>query len=64
VKEGYRVVVFTNQGGVEFGHTGVDTLKTKFQAIHEKLGIPILFLGATHDDKYRKPRTGMWDYFE
>lgn len=63
VEEGYRVVVFTNQGGVEKGHTQIDTLKKKFEAIHQALKLPMTFVGSTHGDKYRKPGTAMWDYF-
>jgi len=63
VKEGYRVVVFTNQGGVEQGHIKVTDLKAKFGQIAEKLDISILFLGATATDGCKKPMTGMWELF-
>lgn len=61
--KGFRIVVFTNQGGVEAGHTSVKELQTKFTAIANKLDLPIVFLAATEGDKYKKPMTGMWDYF-
>jgi histidinol phosphatase-like enzyme len=50
VEEGYRIVVFTNQGGVSEGHTKIDHLKKKFNAISEKAGVPMLFMGATDGD--------------
>ena len=57
-------MIFTNQGGVEAGHTTAADLKKKFGMIQKALGIPMTFLAATHSDMYRKPTTGMWDYLE
>jgi HAD superfamily hydrolase (TIGR01662 family) len=56
-------VVFTNQGGVRAGKTTVGELKSKFSKIQAALSIPMLFLGATDDDIYRKPSPEMWRYF-
>eukprot|EP00347_Sterkiella_histriomuscorum_P006646 403351974 len=62
-KDGYSIVVFTNQGGVEAGHTSVKDLVRKFELIQKAIGLPMLFLAATHSDKYRKPAQGAWEYF-
>ena len=39
-------------------------MKSKFTGIQAALGIPMLFLAATHDDKYRKPSLGMVNHVE
>ena len=35
----------------------------KFELIQKAIGLPMLFLAATHSDKYRKPAQGAWEYF-
>lgn len=62
VAEGFRIVVFTNQGGVESGKTNVLELEKKFELIQKHMALPMVFLAATTDDIYRKPATGMWDF--
>lgn len=59
----YCIVIFTNQGGVEKGHTSIAELKKKFSLIQNTLKLPLLFLAATNDDKYRKPSTATWEFF-
>ena len=48
--DGYRVVFFTNQAGIEKGRVQPDTIRTKIEAIVAELGIPVLvsflFLGV------------------
>eukprot|EP01105_Mastigella_eilhardi_P018693 TRINITY_DN4345_c0_g1_i5.p2 TRINITY_DN4345_c0_g1~~TRINITY_DN4345_c0_g1_i5.p2 ORF type:complete len:357 (+),score=76.32 TRINITY_DN4345_c0_g1_i5:517-1587(+) len=66
-KEGKRLVIFTNQGGI-CGKSGYDTTKErmitgKIDDIAAELGVPIQALIATTDDLYRKPATDMWDAF-
>lgn len=63
-QEGYRIVVCTNQGGIATGKARTGDLKIKFKDIAKAAGVPMIFLGATHEDKYRKPSTGMFDFFE
>ena len=62
---GFRVVVFTNQGGVYTKKRTLAQLKTQFCAIQKKLGIPMTFLAACGggNDKFRKPSPAMWRYF-
>lgn len=38
-------------------------LVKKFTLIQSDIGLPMLFLAATNDDKYRKPSTAAWDWF-
>lgn len=38
----------------------MDTFKLKAAAILTNLDVPLTLYAATENDKYRKPRTGMW----
>lgn len=62
-KNGYKVVVFTNQGGVESGNSDPESLKGKVIDIIKEVQVPLYVVIATATDLYRKPATGMWDYF-
>jgi bifunctional polynucleotide phosphatase/kinase len=64
-KQNFRVVVFTNQGGVAAGNTSIKDLQAKFSAIHKACNIPMMFLAAiAAHDKHRKPSTGMFAHLE
>lgn len=67
----YRVVVFTNQGGLVLHSdpkskapknlkSRVSAFKQKCNAVLSQLDIPVTLYAATGKDIYRKPRTGMW----
>ncbi|KAL2150361.1 hypothetical protein VTH82DRAFT_6924 [Thermothelomyces myriococcoides] len=69
--EGYRVVVFTNQGGLTLhpdpkaktpksAKNRVPAFKQKCNAVLDQLNIPITLYAATGKDIYRKPRPGMF----
>ena len=62
VADGFRIVVFTNQGGVSIGKRTVGDLKTQFTAMQEKFKLPMTFLAATGGsaDPHRKPSPIMW----
>mmetsp|Transcript_26977 Transcript_26977/g.38013 ORF Transcript_26977/g.38013 Transcript_26977/m.38013 type:complete len:454 (+) Transcript_26977:52-1413(+) len=62
-KNGYKVVVFTNQGGVESGNSDPEALKGKIIDIIKEIEVPLFVVIATATDLYRKPAVGMWDYF-
>jgi len=57
------VIIFTNQGGIKLDKPGskLDIFKLKVVSILSILDIPLTLYGATENDKYRKPRSGMWD---
>lgn len=61
--DGYKIVIFTNQKGISRGRTSAPDFKKKVQRIIQKLGVPIQAIVSTGTGKYRKPNTGMWDYF-
>ena len=60
-KEGFMIVIFTNQKGVGNNKIPLSNFTTKFKNISDELSIPINFFLASKDDYYRKPCTGMWD---
>eukprot|EP00026_Physarum_polycephalum_P005964 Phypoly_transcript_06003.p1 GENE.Phypoly_transcript_06003~~Phypoly_transcript_06003.p1 ORF type:complete len:564 (+),score=114.23 Phypoly_transcript_06003:157-1848(+) len=62
-KDGYRLVIFTNQAGIGTGKTKADDIKGKIIDLSKALGIPIVAVVATDKDKYRKPSPALWDFF-
>lgn len=60
--DGYRVVFFTNQGGIEKKRAKFSDLKYKFENMITQLEIPVYVFIATGENHMRKPSTGMWDY--
>ena len=63
VADGYRIVIFTNQKGIQEGKQDKAGMKNKIKNILNELGITALAMVSCGDDEYRKPCTGMWDYF-
>jgi bifunctional polynucleotide phosphatase/kinase len=63
-KDNYKIVIFTNQAGVSLNRTDIDEITKKIKKIKKKLNIPLDALIATHKDYYRKPFTGMWDFWK
>ncbi|KXZ54289.1 hypothetical protein GPECTOR_5g376 [Gonium pectorale] len=62
--EGYKVVVFTNQGSIKSAVTGKAAAKVKdrIDNVMAELGIPAQVFAAPADDCHRKPDIGMWTY--
>uniref|UniRef100_F1L4U3 Bifunctional polynucleotide phosphatase/kinase n=1 Tax=Ascaris suum TaxID=6253 RepID=F1L4U3_ASCSU len=63
-KDGYKIVLFTNQKGIQMGHLDANAFKHKIEAICAKLSVPVQVFVSLGTLKYRKPCTGMWDYME
>lgn len=61
-KDGYRVVFFTNQAGMEKQKTMPEVFKAKVEAIISSLSIPVFVFVSTGVNHFRKPYTAMWDY--
>lgn len=59
-KDGFKIVIFTNQAGVSSNKTTVPDIKKKIENVIEGLGIPVQAFIATGDNFFRKPMTGMW----
>ena len=69
-EEDYLVVFLSNQGnvslkdnpkGLQKDTPSLLNLKNQITSIFKQLDFPISFYGATMQDHFRKPRTGMWD---
>ncbi|KIV88376.1 polynucleotide kinase 3'-phosphatase [Exophiala mesophila] len=69
-EEGYAIVFLSNQGNVSLKDNpkslqkdtpSLVNLKNQITSIFRQLDIPLSFYGATAQDRFRKPRTGMWD---
>lgn len=72
-KEGYRIVIFTNQAGLTLHPdpnskgpkkglaNRVEQFKQKCSTVFAHLNVPLTIYAATAHDTFRKPRTGMWD---
>ena len=59
---GYRIVIFTNQGGLPKGKPTKDDFMKKMNAVAERIDVPLLVMVASGQDIYRKPCTGMWNH--
>eukprot|EP00439_Symbiodinium_sp_Y106_P078459 s1099_g17.t1 len=62
--QGYRLVIFTNQGNIRSALDGkrAEAFKGYVDDFAKKLEVPFLVLASTQRDKYRKPNTGMWEH--
>lgn len=61
--QGYRVVFFTNQAGIEKLKTKAEDITKKVEDMIGELAIPVLCFVCTGSNQYRKPSTNMWDFF-
>ena len=61
--QGYTIVIFTNQAGVTKNKLNINDITVKINNIRKNFNFDINVFIATDDDYYRKPMTGMWDFF-
>jgi bifunctional polynucleotide phosphatase/kinase len=61
LKDGFKIVVFTNQGGISKGKTNKNEWSNKVNAVQKFLNVPLQVYSATETDYYRKPAIGMWE---
>ena len=61
-KDGYKIVIFTNQAGIEKKKTKQTDIQTKLLDIMDKIGVPFQAFISTGENIYRKPCTGQWDF--
>lgn len=66
----YLVAILSNQAGISLDPASktakadkksLTNFKTKANAVLAQLDLPISLYAATRHDRFRKPRTGMWD---
>ena len=62
-KDGYRIAIFSNQLGISTNRCPAQTIEAEFQDFQKSLEIPIDMFISTHADGYRKPSTGLWDFY-
>jgi len=60
-EEGYKIVIFTNQGGIGINKVNEKTFKKKIENILKVINTPVQVFVATRKDIYRKPAPGMWN---
>eukprot|EP01101_Sappina_pedata_P004778 TRINITY_DN206_c0_g1_i1.p1 TRINITY_DN206_c0_g1~~TRINITY_DN206_c0_g1_i1.p1 ORF type:complete len:433 (-),score=177.45 TRINITY_DN206_c0_g1_i1:147-1328(-) len=59
--DGYKIVIFTNQAGIEKNKTKKGDIMGKISMLSEELSIPLQAYISAATDSYRKPNTRMWD---
>jgi bifunctional polynucleotide phosphatase/kinase len=60
-RDGFVIVVFTNQAGIKDDASKRLTLQEKCSAVNNAAGgVPISVMASTHDDIFRKPASTMW----
>lgn len=62
-QNGYKIVIFTNQGGIGLNKVNEEPFKKKVENIIDIIKTPVQVFVATKSDKYRKPAPGMWNIF-
>ncbi|XP_034237622.1 uncharacterized protein F21D5.5 [Thrips palmi] len=60
-RDGFKIVIFTNQAGISRGKTTVSEIQQKIGKVISALGVPVQAFVATGDTIFRKPAPGMWD---
>lgn len=63
-ENGFKIVVFTNQAGVESKRITIPEVKKKITMISKRLDIPMQFFVSTASTIFRKPRIGMFQALE
>uniref|UniRef100_A0A1I7TPF0 Bifunctional polynucleotide phosphatase/kinase n=1 Tax=Caenorhabditis tropicalis TaxID=1561998 RepID=A0A1I7TPF0_9PELO len=58
--DGHKIVIFTNQKGIQVGKVDRNGFKKKIESIVSKLGCPVQAFVSVAGGHYRKPCIGMW----
>lgn len=62
-KQGIKNVIMSNQNGIGLGYQDKGQWMAKVEQITAELDVPMYVIAATGSNQYRKPDTGMWDFF-
>lgn len=60
-KNGYKIVIFTNQAGIEKKKVNPKDIETKIIALSKAANVPFQAFASAATDHCRKPHTFMWD---
>ncbi|KJP87926.1 DNA 3'-phosphatase [Plasmodium fragile] len=60
--ENYKIIIFSNQKGVSTGKISLLNIINRVDDVIDKIGIPLECYLALKNDKYRKPRIGMYNF--
>lgn len=61
--QGYRIVVASNQLGVSLNLVSELDLQKKIMDFSSVIGVEMTVMLSIKNDKFRKPETGMWNFF-
>ena len=61
-KNGYKVVIISNQNGISKGKTTAATIQGKIMDLEADCGVPLAAVLATADDDFRKPSPKMFSF--
>lgn len=64
IKNGYRIVILSNQKGIGNGKTDMATWQKKVEDFYKLVNVPFMIVAALGDNEYRKPLTGMWELLD
>lgn len=62
--QGYKLVIFSNQGGVGEGKISADSVKKRVLGAMDAIGVPMQVFLATMKDGHRKPGIDMFNVLE
>ena len=62
VTAGYKIVIMSNQKGVDSGKTNLSDVTGRFEQFARDADVPMQLFFCTDDSFYRKPCIGMWHY--
>ena len=60
IKQGYTIVIFSNQKGISSGKVDKKTWMEKIEKFAKLVNVPFTIIASLGDNKYRKPLPNMW----
>ncbi len=62
-KDGYTLLLYTNQSGIKKGKTKLADIAKKINAIRKEIGVPMDAMIAGAVNRFRKPMDGAWKFY-
>ena len=60
--ENKYIAIISNQNGIKEKKVTKESVQRKVESIIAEIGVPMDFICCIDDGKFRKPRTGMWEF--